>query len=125
MIEKGNKVRLFLDGSKKGDYGTARGEKITVPASTKLIAVRGGRDGILLKTSDGIYSGQPGRWLCSKIYTHGWYGLSFNTAEHTDWQPPELLLNKSVDARMIPAKWMKAKDAEEEDETYCIGDYGR
>ena len=124
-IDKGE---LFLDGTYQGYYLSYKGENITLPASTRLIAVRGGRDGILLKTSDGFYSGQPGRWLCGKVFHHGWYRLFYNTTEHsTDWQPPDIdtLRDKHVPLVFKPGYWMIAAGAESYDEVYCRGDYGK
>ena len=124
-IQNQESVKLFLDEVNIHHQTEKTGDVIIVPTSTKLIAVKADASGILLKTSNGFHSGQPGRWLCSKKFYDNWKSLSFSTAGLPEWQPPELLFNKPVDAELIPAKWMKVEDAEEGDDVYCRGDYGR
>lgn len=123
-IEKASSIRVFLDDTDKGDYDKTRGENIPLPPRTRIIAVKGSIDGILLSTSDGFYSGQLGKWLCSKEFTPGWTNVSFNTTGRSDWLSPEILLRKAADPKLLPGKWIKAVDAKREDEIYCRGDYG-
>ena len=72
-IEKGEKVTLFLDDGKiERDVRQSTLSDHLLPNHTRLIAVRGGIDGVLLLTSDGFGTAKLTRWKCSDEYVRGW-----------------------------------------------------
>ena len=97
---------------------------IELPHRTKVIAFETSTNDFLLKTTNNFTSGQHGKWLCSKDFTPGWSSVSFNTTGRCDWQPPQIVLNKTVYSTFEPAKWMRVTGTTEKT-IYCRGDYGR
>ena len=116
-------MRLFFDGLGKWVINDNAEHKV-LPDHTRIIAVRGGVDGVLLLTSDGFSTANLTRWKCSDKYVDGWQEVSFNESgsDSGQWNTPHVL-HKKRPVAFPPAQWINYTTSDK-GEYFCRGKYG-